>query len=56
MLQAAAANTNAPAGSEERKIGDFYASGMDEAAVEKAGIAPLKDEFERIDALAARPT
>jgi putative endopeptidase len=51
VLQAAAANANAAPGSEERKIGDFYASGMDEAAVEKAGIAPLKDEFARIDAL-----
>ncbi len=51
LLQSAAANANAAPGSEERKIGDFYASGMDEAAVEKAGIAPLKDEFARIDAL-----
>jgi putative endopeptidase len=51
LLQAAAANAKAAPGSEERKIGDFYASGMDEAAVEKAGIAPLKDEFARIDAL-----
>ena len=51
LLQAAAANTGAAPGSEERKIGDFFASGMDEAAVEKAGIAPLKDEFARIAAL-----
>ena len=51
LLQAAAANTDAAPGSEQRKIGDFYASGMDEAAVEKAGIAPLKGEFARIAAL-----
>ena len=51
LLQAAAADTSAAPGSEERKIGDFYASGMNEAAVEKAGIAPLKDEFARIAAL-----
>ncbi len=51
LLQSAAANTAAAPGSEERKIGDFYASGMDEAAVEKAGITPLKDEFARIAAL-----
>src|SRR5476651_539375 len=51
LLQAAAADTSAAPGSETRKIGDFYASGMDEAAVEKAGIAPLKDEFARIAAL-----
>jgi putative endopeptidase len=51
LLQAAAANTSAAPGSEARKIGDFYASGMDEATVEKAGIAPLKEEFARITAL-----
>ena len=51
LLQVAAANTSAARGSEEQKIGDFFASGMDEAAVEKAGIAPLKDEFARIAAL-----
>ncbi len=51
LLQAAAANPGAAPGSEERKIGDFYASGMDEATVEKAGISPLKEEFARIEAL-----
>src|SRR5258706_4425004 len=51
LLQAAAADQAALAGTEERKIGDFYASGMDEAAVEKAGIAPLKAEFARIAAI-----
>jgi putative endopeptidase len=51
LLQSAAADKSAPRGSEARKIGDFYASGMDEAAVEKAGIAPLKPEFARIAAI-----
>jgi putative endopeptidase len=51
LLQAAAADTAAAPGSEERKIGDFFASGMDEAAVEKAGITPLASEFARIAAL-----
>ena len=41
---------NAP-GSIEQKIGDFYASGMDEAAIEKAGLAPIKDDLKRIDGL-----
>ena len=50
LLQAAADGKAAP-GSEERKIGDFYASGMDEAAVEKAGVAPLNEEFDHIAAL-----
>ena len=36
------------AGGEQRKLGDFYASFMDEKAVEKAGLAALKPELERI--------
>jgi len=35
----------------ERLVGDFFASGMDEAAVEKAGIQPLQPELDRIDAI-----
>ena len=33
----------------QQKLGDFYASGMDEAAVNREGIAPLKPELSRID-------
>jgi putative endopeptidase len=36
-----AARANAPAGSVQRKVGDFYASFMDEAAIEAKGVAPL---------------
>ncbi|HXS97861.1 MAG TPA: M13 family metallopeptidase [Candidatus Limnocylindrales bacterium] len=35
----------------EQKIGDAYASCMDTAAIEKRGIAPLKPELDRINAL-----
>jgi len=35
----------------DQKIGDFYASCMDEAAIEKQGIAPLKPELDRLAAL-----
>ena len=35
----------------EQKIGWFYRAGMDEAAVEKAGLDPVKSELARIDAL-----
>ena len=38
-------------GSIEQKVGDFYATGMDEAGVEKTGIAPLKPVFDAIDAI-----
>src|ERR1043166_9600554 len=34
-----------------QKIGDFYASCMDEAAANKAGASPLKPEFDRIAAI-----
>jgi len=36
---------------ETRKIGDFYASCMDEVGIEKLGLAPLKPELAKIDAL-----
>jgi putative endopeptidase len=42
IAEAAAKDANAKAGSIEQKIGSFYRSGMDEAAIEKAGLAPLK--------------
>ncbi len=48
VLEKAAANKSAAAGSDERKIGDFWASCMDEAAIEAAGAGPLKPELERI--------
>ena len=51
ILDEAAANTSAPKGSNTQKIGDYYFSGMDSASIEKQGIAPLKDEFAKIDAI-----
>ncbi len=44
-----ASKTKAPAGSDMKMIGDFYASCMDEAAIEKAGAKPLKPYFKQID-------
>ena len=37
----AAAKSNAAAGTDEQKIGDYYASCMDTAAIQKAGTTPL---------------
>jgi putative endopeptidase len=48
-IMEAAAVTNAVPGSEARQVGDFYASGMDEAGLEAAGITPLKPLLARID-------
>lgn len=36
------------AGSEARKIGDYYASFMDEGAIESRGLAPVKPALDRI--------
>ena len=41
----------AAAGSIEQKLGWFWRTGMDEAAVNKAGAAPIADTLKRIDAL-----
>jgi len=38
----------------EQKIGDFYATCMDEEAIEKLGVAPLKPNLDRIDALTSK--
>src|SRR6202023_622914 len=44
----------AAAGSEARKIGDYYASFMDEAGIEKKGLEPLQPAWRPIDALKDR--
>lgn len=48
-IMEAAAMAKAKAGSETQQVGDFYASGMDEASIEAQGLAPLKPLFARID-------
>jgi putative endopeptidase len=40
---------------DEQKIGDFYASCMDESAADKLGARPLKAELDRIGAIANKP-
>ncbi len=39
----------------EKIVGDFWATGMDEAKIEAAGIAPLKSRLDAIDALKNGP-
>lgn len=51
LLDDAAANTKAAAGSKERMAGDFYRSGMDTVNIEKAGISPMKPVLDRIAAI-----
>ncbi len=47
----AAVNAKAAPGSNEQKIGDFYASCMDTAAIEAAGTKPLEPDLARIAAI-----
>ncbi len=48
ILDHAAADTAAAPGTREQKIGTFYRSCMDDAAIERAGATPLAEEFARI--------
>jgi putative endopeptidase len=49
-----AAKARAGAGPDVRKVGDFYASFMDESAVERAGVRPLQPTLDRIAAIGNR--
>jgi len=49
ILEQAAAKKDLPAGSAERLIGDFYASGMDEARINALGAEPIKPWMAEID-------
>jgi predicted metalloendopeptidase len=54
-LIADAAKTKGPAGSDARKVGDYYATFMDEAAIEAKGIESLKPSFDTIAAIRDAP-
>ena len=49
-----AAKANTSRGATNQKIGDYYAACMDESAIEKAGVAPLRPELERIENLKSK--
>ena len=51
ILEDAAANRSAAPGSNAQKVGDFYASAMDTVAIDRAGLAPLKLELDRVVAV-----
>lgn len=54
ILEAASAQPHLIAGSDEQKVGDFYASFMDQDTIEARGVQPLLTEFARIDGLASK--
>ena len=43
--------SNAAAGTNEQKVGDFYASGMDTVIIEKRGYGPIKPNLEKVAAI-----
>ena len=49
-----AVKADAPKGSTAQKVGDYYASYMDEAAIEAKGLAPIQPTLDRIDAIKDR--
>jgi predicted metalloendopeptidase len=53
LIKAAAAS-KAPAGSDLRKVGDYYTSFMDEKGIEAKGLSPLKPTFQAIAAIRDR--
>ncbi|GJQ21397.1 MAG: peptidase M13 [Bacteroidia bacterium] len=53
ILETAAKDMRAPKGSNIQKVGDFYATGMDSAAIEALGFTPIRDDLRRIDAIAS---
>jgi putative endopeptidase len=53
IIEEAAASGGAP-GSEAQKVGDYYRSFMDEAAIEAAGMAPLAPHLAAVNALKSK--
>jgi putative endopeptidase len=47
----AAAKANAAVGTNEQKIGDFWSTGMDSAAIEAQGLKPIQAELDKIAAI-----
>jgi putative endopeptidase len=50
-----AAKGHAAPGSAAQKVGDFYASGMDEKLIERVGVSPLSPELDGIAAIRTLP-
>ncbi|HEX9084303.1 MAG TPA: M13 family metallopeptidase N-terminal domain-containing protein, partial [Gemmatimonadaceae bacterium] len=54
ILRGAAANGNAQASEDIRKLGVYYSSCMDSVGAERAGAQPIKAELDRVDAIGNR--
>lgn len=53
IVEADAAMTSAVPGSSEQKIGDFYASCLNEDAIEAKGLSPIAPELDRINGISS---
>ncbi len=51
ILTEVSSDKTAPAGSLRRRVGDFYAAGMDSIAIEKAGFEPARPDYNRAGAV-----
>jgi len=51
IIEAAAADPNKAPGTDAQRIGDFFASYMDEARLEQLGLSPLRGELDKVAAL-----
>jgi len=48
LVEDAAADKNAPAGSVKKRVGDFYSAAMDSVTIEKLDYTPIKGDLSRI--------
>lgn len=51
ILEEAAATKNASKGSPSQMVGDLYSSGMDTASIDKAGVAAIQSELDKINGI-----
>src|SRR5260370_2220977 len=54
VAKAASSHVDPKTNSDVQKVGDYYASGMDEKTIDAASIQPIQDEFKRIDVIKDR--
>jgi len=54
ILEKSASNSKATEGSIEKRVGDFYAAGMDSLTLEKKGADPIRPHLKRISGITTR--
>lgn len=54
ILTESANNKSAAPGSLEKRVGDFYAAGMDSLTIENLGFSPIKTDLEKISLLSGK--